>query len=97
MCCSRAELSSSSAKGTAQAEARASWPSGCSSQAGELARLTERLYRVEGSRSRASGGSGLGLSIASALVNAHGATLTPSPSTLGGLRWTLRFPLLAAN
>ncbi|TMU26447.1 HAMP domain-containing protein [Halomonas sp. ATBC28] len=64
---------------------------------GELARLTERLYRVEGSRSRASGGSGLGLSIASALVNAHGATLTPSSSTLGGLRWTLRFPLLAAD
>lgn len=63
----------------------------------ELARLTERLYRVEGSRSRASGGSGLGLSIASALVNAHGATLTPSISTLGGLRWTLRFPLLAAD
>eukprot|EP00952_Eustigmatos_sp_NYUAD-ZCMA_P002521 11057-Eustigmatos_ZCMA.PRE.1 len=25
----------------------------------ELARLTERLYRVEGSRSRSSGGSGL--------------------------------------
>ncbi|WGI24600.1 ATP-binding protein [Halomonas alkaliantarctica] len=64
---------------------------------GELARLTERLYRVEGSRSRASGGSGLGLSIASALVNAHGATLTPSISTLDGLRWTLRFPLLAAD
>jgi two-component system sensor histidine kinase BaeS len=63
----------------------------------ELARLTERLYRVEGSRSRASGGSGLGLSIASALVNAHGATLTPSTSTLGGLRWTLRFPLLATG
>ncbi|MGO1773706.1 ATP-binding protein [Halomonas sp. AOP35-4E-18] len=63
----------------------------------ELVRLTERLYRVEGSRSRASGGSGLGLSIASALVNAHGATLTPSISTLGGLRWTLRFPLLAAD
>lgn len=64
---------------------------------GELARLTERLYRVEGSRNRASGGSGLGLSIASALVNAHGATLTPSASTLGGLRWTLRFPLLATR
>lgn len=64
---------------------------------GELARLTERLYRVEGSRNRASGGSGLGLSIASALVNAHGATLTPSSSALGGLRWTLRFPLLSAN
>ncbi|MFB9865860.1 ATP-binding protein [Vreelandella sulfidaeris] len=62
---------------------------------GELARLTERLYRVEGSRNRASGGSGLGLSIASALVNAHGATLSPSISTLGGLRWTLQFPLLS--
>lgn len=64
---------------------------------GELARLTERLYRVEGSRNRASGGSGLGLSIASALVNAHGATLTPSASSLGGLRWTLRFPLLTTG
>ncbi|GEN27394.1 two-component sensor histidine kinase [Halovibrio variabilis] len=64
---------------------------------GELTRLTERLYRVEGSRSRASGGSGLGLSIASALVNAHGATLTPSNSPLGGLRWTLRFVLLKTD
>ncbi|MGO2579260.1 MAG: ATP-binding protein [Halomonas sp.] len=64
---------------------------------GELARLTERLYRVEGSRSRSSGGSGLGLSIASALINAHGATLAPSVSTLGGLRWTLRFPLLTSH
>ena len=63
----------------------------------ELARLTERLYRVEGSRNRASGGSGLGLSIASALINAHGATLTPSTSALGGLRWTLRFPMMTAN
>lgn len=64
---------------------------------GELTRLTERLYRVEGSRNRASGGSGLGLSIASALMTAHGATLTPSTSTLGGLRWTMRFPLLPAS
>ncbi|PCF94746.1 ATP-binding protein [Vreelandella nigrificans] len=60
----------------------------------ELHRLTERLYRVEGSRNRASGGSGLGLSIASALVNAHGGTLEASASALGGLKWTLRFPLL---
>ncbi|MCL7928414.1 ATP-binding protein [Halomonas llamarensis] len=61
----------------------------------ELTRLTERLYRVEGSRNRASGGSGLGLSIASALIHAHGGTLEASDSTLGGLRWTLRFPLLS--
>ncbi|MDN6336930.1 MAG: ATP-binding protein, partial [Halomonas sp.] len=61
----------------------------------ELARLTERLYRVEGSRSRSSGGSGLGLSIVSALMEAHGGQLDASASPLGGLRWTLRFPLLS--
>jgi len=61
----------------------------------DLARLTERLYRVEGSRNRSSGGSGLGLSIVSALVYAHGGHLDASASPLGGLRWTLRFPLLS--
>ncbi|WP_189444274.1 ATP-binding protein [Salinicola rhizosphaerae] len=61
--------------------------------ASELSRLTERLYRVEGSRNRRSGGSGLGLSIASALIEAQGGELTPSVSPLGGLRWTLSFPL----
>ncbi|OLO09486.1 two-component sensor histidine kinase [Salinicola sp. MH3R3-1] len=59
----------------------------------ELPRLTERLYRVEGSRNRRSGGSGLGLSIARALIEAQGGTLIPSTSSLGGLRWTLTFPL----
>ncbi|WP_447527875.1 ATP-binding protein [Vreelandella sp. TE19] len=63
----------------------------------ELARLTERLYRVEGSRSRASGGSGLGLSIAKALAGAHNATLTADAAPLGGLQWTLRFPLLSSR
>ncbi|WP_458526112.1 ATP-binding protein [Onishia taeanensis] len=60
----------------------------------ELKRLTQRLYRVEGSRNRKSGGSGLGLSIAAALVSAHGGTLAASPSPLGGLCWTLDFPLM---
>ena len=59
-----------------------------------LDRLTERLYRVEGSRNRASGGSGLGLSIASALVKSHGGTMHASPSPLGGLCWTIEFPAL---
>ncbi|QOR39829.1 HAMP domain-containing protein [Billgrantia diversa] len=62
-----------------------------------LGRLTERLYRVEGSRSRASGGSGLGLSIVSALVKSHGGTMRASPSPLGGLCWTLEFPALDAE
>jgi two-component system sensor histidine kinase BaeS len=51
----------------------------------ELARLTERLYRVEGSRSRAGGGSGLGLAIARALVEGHGGTMSAHASALGGL------------
>ncbi|MGY4877306.1 ATP-binding protein [Vreelandella aquamarina] len=63
----------------------------------ELSRLTERLYRVEGSRSRSSGGSGLGLSIAKALVHAHGGHLEASASPLGGLRWRLTLPLLQTD
>ncbi|MFW6346428.1 MAG: ATP-binding protein [Halomonas sp.] len=60
----------------------------------ELDRLTERLYRVEDSRNRASGGSGLGLSIAAALVKAHGGRMAAARSTLGGLCWSLAFPRL---
>lgn len=62
--------------------------------AAELPRLTERLYRVEGSRSRAGGGSGLGLAIAHAIVLAHGGEMQALPSALGGLEWQLRFPVL---
>lgn len=61
----------------------------------ELPRLTERLYRVEGSRSRASGGSGLGLSIAQALARAHGVEMHAGPSELGGLCWTLSFAAIS--
>ena len=60
--------------------------------ADELPRLTERLYRVESSRSRASGGSGLGLAIARAIVEGHGGTLSVAASPLGGLGVRLVFP-----
>jgi two-component system, OmpR family, sensor histidine kinase BaeS len=60
--------------------------------ADELPRLTERLYRVEASRSRASGGSGLGLAIARAIVEGQGGTLSVAGSPLGGLGVRLLFP-----
>ncbi|WP_218668157.1 ATP-binding protein [Vreelandella utahensis] len=57
------------------------------------ARLFERLYRVEGSRSRASGGAGLGLAICERIAQAHDGDLTAYESPLGGLGIRLRLPL----
>lgn len=59
-----------------------------------LPHLFDRLYRTESSRSRAHGGSGLGLSICQRLVEAHGGTITASASPLGGLRMQIMMPLL---
>lgn len=58
----------------------------------ELERLTDRLYRVDGSRSRAGGGSGLGLAIAKAIVDAHHGSMRAEASALGGLAWQMEFP-----
>jgi two-component system sensor histidine kinase BaeS len=58
----------------------------------ELPRLTERLYRVDASRSRAGGGSGLGLAIVKAIVEAHGGTLVARASRLGGLALEVALP-----
>ncbi len=59
----------------------------------ELPQLFDRLYRVEKSRNRATGGSGLGLSICRNIAVAHGATLEVSHSDLGGLKMTLTMSL----
>jgi two-component system sensor histidine kinase BaeS len=61
----------------------------------DLARLTDRLYRVDGSRDRASGGSGLGLAIARAIVEAHDGSMQAGQSPLGGLAWQMVFPVSA--
>lgn len=61
-----------------------------------LARLAERFYRVDVSRSRANGGAGLGLALCQRIMESHGATLAFSHSPLGGVRATLAFPLVTA-
>lgn len=62
-----------------------------------LPRLTERFYRVDASRSRKGGGSGLGLSLCEKIVQAHGGTLTFTHSPLGGLRASIALPLAQVN
>lgn len=50
----------------------------------------DRFYRADPSRSRSSGGSGLGLSIVAAIVEAHGGTVDAVND--GGARITVRLP-----
>lgn len=62
-------------------------------QSGELDRLFDRLYRVEESRNRASGGAGLGLSICRNIVEAHAGTISAHASPLGGVLIRIAIPV----
>ena len=55
--------------------------------------LFERFYRVEKSRSREHGGSGLGLALCKQIVEAHGGTISLHNSPLGGLEVKIVLPL----
>lgn len=59
----------------------------------ELSQLFDRLYRVDPSRNRGTGGSGLGLSIAAAIVSGHHGEVMAEPSQLGGVAIRMRFPI----
>ncbi|CAM4368766.1 sensor histidine kinase efflux regulator BaeS [Acinetobacter pragensis] len=58
----------------------------------QLARLGERFYRADDSRTRATGGTGLGLALSVKMAKAMGGELSFEHSPLGGLRCKLTFP-----
>ncbi len=60
--------------------------------ADDLPHLFEPLYRGDPSRSRETGGAGLGLTIAHRILVAHGGTLTAANGASGGAQFTGRVP-----
>ena len=58
----------------------------------QLAHLGERFYRVDDSRTRSTGGTGLGLALSGKIAQALGGKLSFEHSPLGGLRCKLTFP-----
>jgi two-component system, OmpR family, sensor histidine kinase BaeS len=57
----------------------------------DLERVFDRFYRVDESRTRATGGSGLGLAIVKAMLEAHGASIRANNQPNGGAVMTIRF------
>lgn len=58
-----------------------------------LAALFERFHRGDPSRSRDSGGSGLGLALVKAMTEAHGGTVEAFHANAGGLGIRIRIPM----
>ena len=63
----------------------------------ERARVFERFYRIDKSRATDTGGRGLGLSIVSEIVKAHGGTVSVETSDLGGASFAVSLPGFKAD
>jgi two-component system, OmpR family, sensor histidine kinase BaeS len=61
----------------------------------DLPRIFERFWRADRSRSRATGGAGIGLAIVRALVSAHGGSIQTQSELGHGTTITIRIPLAA--
>jgi signal transduction histidine kinase len=60
----------------------------------DLPHVFERFYRVDKSRARATGGSGLGLTIAKRLIEAHGGTIVVQSKLGEGSRFSFTLPVV---
>ena len=63
----------------------------------ELPLVFERFYRTDPSRDRATGGAGLGLTIARRLVEAHGGALEASSEPGAGSTFTVQLPIVSPH
>jgi two-component system sensor histidine kinase BaeS len=59
----------------------------------DIPHLFERLYRVESSRNRKTGGTGLGMAICKNIVEAHAGKIIAEASGMGGLKITIELPI----
>ncbi|MBI4885016.1 MAG: HAMP domain-containing protein [Actinobacteria bacterium] len=60
-------------------------------------RLFDRFVRLDGSRARATGGSGLGLALVAGIAGDHRATVRIDASELGGIAFVVEFPFSAIS
>jgi two-component system sensor histidine kinase BaeS len=63
----------------------------------QLERIFERFHRADPSRSRATGGAGLGLAIARELAELHGGSIAAENRKNGGARFTVALPLFITS